>query len=184
MEQNAVDTFGEMPGLSEEHLRELGRMAAAFSSLEYGVASTIVHLMDAEHEVGHIMVARVPFSRLLDLLAALARLRFKEETDHLERCIEVVEEAQQAATRRNAMVHSAWFFNVGPTGFTGRAARVRHTVRRKDGLKYDMEVIEPSDLAEVADLVEAAAEHVYEFWSDLTIGPARLTIDEHGAPSN
>ncbi len=176
--------MSDVPILSDEHLRELGRLTAAFSSLEYGVASTVMYFMKAEHSVGHIMVARVPFARLLDLLTALGRLRFQDDAEQLERCLSVVKAADDAASRRNAIVHSAGFFNVGPRGFTGRAARVKATIRRKHGLKYDMEEIDPEDLAEVADLVERAAGSVYEFWVNLSMGPVEFRIDETGVPSS
>jgi hypothetical protein len=91
-----------------DQFRALGRVAAAFSHLEF-VLSVMVWMLisDEDRKIGQLITAGEGVDALLRRLQSLARYRLGERSD-LGRIESFVERARELKDRRNAALHSAW----------------------------------------------------------------------------
>ena len=96
--------------LSPDHLRELGRLTVAYSSLEHGVARVISALIDPSQDIVLMLARSVPFARSLQLLKAAARETLDPEDTLCEEILNTAREAESAANRRNQIIHSTWMY--------------------------------------------------------------------------
>jgi hypothetical protein len=55
-----------------------------------------------------IMIARMPFTRFLELLIEIAKRKYRTQTAYIENLVQTVRIAQEVTKKRNEIVHSGW----------------------------------------------------------------------------
>jgi hypothetical protein len=92
---------------SDNHLRALGRITAAFQLLEMRLGLWVSELIGKDQTVGFIITSQLSFKRLCAVLAALFRHKVKAE-DAREKMTLLLRRAVRIEEKRNAFVHSTW----------------------------------------------------------------------------
>ena len=120
----------------------LGQISVNFSDLEAGLAGIAWDLI-GDKKVGQIVTAQLSFHQLLDKVSSLFRHRYEDKSliDELEG---LLVQAKLICDERNKYVHSVWF-NAPDT-----LHRVRLRAKRKEGLTFQSEDMNPEELSQFA----------------------------------
>jgi len=137
--------------LSEKQLIELGRITAAFSSLEAVVSAGIQMAIGPDQSIGRIVASQLSFKRSAELLSALLRKRIGEG-DEFQELQETIKEALMAEDRRNQIIHSDWW----PGDDENTSRRIKSVVRIKKGLVSQTETLSAQDLGSIAEIIWSA----------------------------
>jgi len=147
--------------LSDEHLRELGRLGVNAAALENIIAVVASELIDDDPAVGRAVLGSLGFAQIADRILAL--LPHRHLTAGSRTWIQDgVSAAKRAMIRRNQLLHSHWIADGGGEP----ALQLR---RAKSGPDYAMEV-EVEDIEDVSKALDNAC-------SNLRIGWVRLVMD-------
>lgn len=153
--------------ISDEHLKELGRVVLHFAGLEHLVDSLNSRLVNRGDDIGDIIGAQLSFKNKLNLLDALIRDRV-DDAGVLDSLKKSVGRAIAAEEERNRIIHSDWIADEGEGGLI---FRVKSTARQGHGLKRSNDSFAPEDLRKVAQHLHDAAEalfHTYHLFYKAT----------------
>jgi hypothetical protein len=137
--------------LNEDHLREIGRIAIAFNSLERRAQFAVQALMgdDTPVVVWQALTVGEPFDRLTFRIRTLARIRLPYP-DFLSDLEAWIREAKKVQEERNRVLHTGWIsFSEQPQD-SDVATALRQTTRNTYGELRDYT---PRDLYEIAQRI-------------------------------
>jgi len=119
-------SFEQQVGEPHAFPAAIGMITLNFAFLEDTISNVLVLLMGAPEEVARVVLAQLTFRSKVDVLSALARLRFDEHVDaeNVEWCQELITCVRKASELRNSYVHSSFV----------SSARIRTTARARAGL--------------------------------------------------
>lgn len=139
---------------SVPEMHSIGAIAANFGNLELYIELAIWQLLKLpkeEMELGHAVTVGMSFQSKVHALASMYRLRFPEEEETVLK--DMVADLFRVEDKRNAIVHSTWFYSED----NGQFGRFKSSARAKQGLKT--RVTSPSTdelLKAVEDLEEVS----------------------------
>ena len=113
--------------MHEKQLKALGRITVNFQSCELWISFLTWQLMGAGQDVGRVLTSQLPFNRLCQVCLALFDIR-ETDSDLRARLSELVNRAQKAEERRNALVHSVWASPESPNDTS--SMRLKFSVRK------------------------------------------------------
>ena len=117
---------------SVPEMHSIGTIAANFGNLEFYIELAIWQLLKLppeDMEVGHAVTVGMSFKSKVNALASGYRLRFPEEEETVLK--DLVADLFRVEEKRNAIVHSGWFYSEE----SGQFGRVKSSARAKQGLK-------------------------------------------------
>jgi hypothetical protein len=91
-----------------EEVTAVGRVVVNFQHLERTIVRLIWIMAAADENIGQQITARLPFSKILDLLSSVFHYRVEAST-MLVRFDNLMSTARQVNEGRNRIVHSWWF---------------------------------------------------------------------------
>lgn len=141
--------------VSDEHCLAIGKCTVIFAELESWLSSFAWALIGSDQHLGQIVTAEMSFSRKLDLVTSLFKLRCPDTVarDALGDLIARLSELEQ---RRNTVQHSLW---IRQSEDPSLATRLKITAKRKHGLAHAREEVSPKPLELLAnDLHEAVSD--------------------------
>jgi len=123
----------------------LGTICVEFQRLELYLKQAIALLIcPNDTPVGTIVTAQLSFNATLDLLYALYHHRFADDPpDTLKDLKKFLKKCENAATRRNEIVHAS----VAPDFKTGKGiVRTKYIAKSRKELRRQVEMLSPSDM--------------------------------------
>jgi hypothetical protein len=149
----------DMP-LSDEFLKQLGRVTANFATLEFYLAFAVTGLIGPEQAIGQMITSEMSFKAKLALLNSLLKFKLSAQHKPVAGCeaelIDLVRVITNIEGKRNHYMHSAWVLADGQD--PDKPTRLKITAKQKKGLHQYSEDVGAEDLQAFADEIRAAAE--------------------------
>jgi hypothetical protein len=148
--------------IPEKYLQAIGKITVNFSILELKLAFCIWELIGSSQRIGQLVTAKLTFPQLIALLKSIYRERVKERSRQ-EKLLKLLDKAETAGRKRNAVVHAAWAVDVQNPQATMRF-KIQNT---RKGLQYKFEGISLDELNRTADFIEETAREISVLLSPL-----------------
>jgi hypothetical protein len=135
-----------------ELLVHIGDMTVSFALLETHLQMLMGSMLTDDQGVGQILSVTLPFRRLREVTASLYLHRHGDDED-FKRLTVLLQEAADIEEERNRITHSIW----GAGGKKGTVARMKMTIRQKDGYKFKSEMYDEERLRAFAERIKGTA---------------------------
>ena len=152
-----------MTGLSQRYLAALGRVTVAFQMTEHHLSSALQLLLSPDRISGQIVTAELRFQGLLSVLEALYLQRV-HDAPRRAKVVRLLKRASDAEGHRNRLIHSLW---VGGRDERYRPFRLKITVKRSKGLRFDTEDVPLRTLINLAEELESIAYDAIDLENEL-----------------
>ena len=139
--------------MTDEHLRNLGRVAATFQAVEIRVAIWAWSLIGSDQAVGRMVTSQLPFGKLCLLAETLFQYRFPDSPTAV-RFSDLMKRSLKAEEHRNQLFHSAWTV----ADAAGTVFRVKSTLKMGRGLFTQAPPVMVEEIVKVADELRAIAD--------------------------
>jgi hypothetical protein len=147
--------------LSDEHLREIGRITINFATLDFHLAFAIGSLLTQDQAVAQMVAHELSFKQKLALFSSLVQHKLPASTKATAECAtdfeNYVSRCAQLEERRNQVAHSVWLEQSTPGG---PIQRLKITAKKSKGLRHHTEEIEIGSLKQLADDLRDTAQEV------------------------
>ncbi len=128
-----------------EYLTAVGKVAVAFTSIEYILRLYIKSLIGAKFDIGMGTTIDVRQFRQLCITAEhLFKIRFPDDERETKEFDKLLSRCQRVAKRRNELMHRLWTQNT-----KGQIVALRHQVTGGKGLKAHRRVIRVRELEQI-----------------------------------
>ena len=144
--------------LTDEQLKQIGRITANFSFLEFVLSFCICGLINDDQRVGQIITSQMSFQNLVHLLGSLFKHR-GFDAEKITAFDKLLGEAMQIEQRRNEITHSIWATHQDE----GKSSRVKITARFKKGFEMQWEPMGVDELKQIADSITNVAHKIQYF---------------------
>jgi hypothetical protein len=158
--------------LSDEHLRQIGRVVTAGAWLEMMIRHTIEQIGRIDHRTARCITTHALGNLLLDMLMSVARTHLSDEAK-IDRLVEIVGRVKEATRRRNDTVHTIWASHFDHEEAIRNKGRIKNyspmgvIVEARGRVKIEHRKPEEYDFEETYNLLIAASNELNEFLSDL-----------------
>ncbi|MFI5287442.1 MAG: hypothetical protein ACHQ4F_14125 [Candidatus Dormibacteria bacterium] len=147
-----------MADLTDDDLREMGRMVVSCAHIEGTVRVVLASLMNLREDMMYIAFDGRTHSWILDALATTVALKV-DEPSLLSEWQAWLRDAKDVNTRRNEMIHALWM----SSGGDGSPAIASARLRRKDGVRrLTLHFSDPSALTAVADDADSLNARIFK----------------------
>lgn len=158
--------------ISERHLIAIGKVASNFALLELFTSHVCRAFLGTDALANEVVTRNLNYSRLLDVIGGLAVLRLPEGEPRRE-VFRVLDLAQEAATLRNKILHSAY---AAPDEEGEPSGSVLMRVHRRSSRKKGLH---PAETNEGTSDIEHAVGQIRQVLDEL----AKISdVVEHVAP--
>jgi hypothetical protein len=136
--------------MTDEHLKNLGRVAANFQALELRIAFWTWGLIGEDQAVGRMVTAQLPFGKLCVLADSLFEHRAKDHPSR-SRFAGVIWQSLKAEEQRNQLFHSAWL----SAPESGEISRLKSSLKLDRGLVTTSPAVTADEIGRLADAIRA-----------------------------
>lgn len=90
----------------------LGKLIMSSGNLEMVYKKLFTLITKVEAFTAEIIIAKMPFSRFLELTLEIVKKKHKKDKDLIDNLVKTVKLAQDAIKKRNEVVHSGWISGI------------------------------------------------------------------------
>jgi hypothetical protein len=141
--------------MTDDHLKQLGRVAANFQALEIRIAFWTWSLIGPDQKVGQMVTVQLPFGKLCVLARSLFDYRFPG-SPFAARFAELVKRSLKCEEQRNQLFHSAWLGTDGQS----EVSRLKITLKIDKGLGFNSSVVTHEEIRALADDMKQVCEEI------------------------
>ncbi|MDP1744989.1 MAG: hypothetical protein Q8L90_05390 [Bacteroidota bacterium] len=143
--------------MTDEYLKQIGRVAVNFSSLEIYLTFSIWELISEDQDLGKAITSGMSFNSLSNMFAAICKIKINGSKE-LNECEEVTKRINEVNVRRNQIMHSNWLTDEG----TSKVSRLKIKADGYKGIKLTNEYISVEEIQKLADEIKLLAKDVME----------------------
>ena len=137
-------------------------MTVSFAMLESAIQILVWYLIAEHQRIGQIITAELSFKNRRALAISQYLERNGEDFDYLT-LKAFMEKTARLEGRRNQITHSLWAAGKDPQSIT----RIKTTAKEKNGLQFQFEDVQATDLSDFVSEIEQLAEDIQLFWIHL-----------------
>ena len=136
--------------VSEAHLRALGRVAVAFSALEFRVGALLWMLISKDQRLGQVISAELSLNARMALISAIWRHRVHDDA-RVRNLEALLGRLDGVVSERNKLSHSYWIASLEDNDVT----RLKVTAKRGKGRRVERASVTVENIDSIAALLEA-----------------------------
>ena len=126
----------------EEHVKAVGQVSIAFTTIEYILRLYIKSLVGAKFDIGMgITLDNRQFRQIHNMASSLFKIRFQNEAQKTKEFEKLLDRCAKVAKRRNRVMHRLWTLDK-----KGQVVSLAHEVRGGIGLKANRQVVRVTEL--------------------------------------
>ncbi|MBI4371421.1 MAG: hypothetical protein HY552_03890 [Elusimicrobia bacterium] len=146
--------------LSDEVLKEVGRVTTNFASLDFYIGIIIIELMKVHIDVGLMVTSEQSFRQKLKLLSSLVKHwnKLPAVPPHIKPTSldALILKCENLEMRRNLVTHSLWSMDRKAEA-APKLFRIKTTAKQKKGLHHGFEEFSITDLTSLANEIRDTA---------------------------
>jgi len=145
--------------MTDEHLKQLGRLVVNFSSLEIHMAFIVWNMISTDQNIGKAITSNMSFSALNNLFGSLSEIHFKEENLKSD-AQTIISKMGELNEKRNQVIHSFWGTNEDNPEIV---TRIKFKPKGIKGLSIQEEQIGAEKIKILADDIKEGSQLLIQF---------------------
>ncbi len=142
--------------MTDEHLKEIGRVAVNFSSLEIHLTFFTWGLISEDQATGQAITTGMSFNSISNMFASLCKIKVTEPIA-LKEFEDITKKINDINVRRNQIIHSFWATD---DNNKSKVSRIKFKADGFKGLKHIHEDITSLDIKKLADEIKTVTEEL------------------------
>lgn len=153
--------------IQEDYFKALGKLVIKSGDLELLYKKLFTLIAHVEPFTAEIIIAKMSFTRFLELLVEIAKRYYKSQSTLIENLIRTVKLAQEAINKRNEIFHSGWI--PGIPNDENVYYRYKIDLRRDDYLNEEGKACSIEEIGSLENEFVKAIDSFGKFMSDFIL---------------